>query len=374
MQVSSHQAPLPTLGIARRADDALRQCFAKLSVEFTHQLDWNHYDQLVAAIEYLDGEYQWPQLYRFQYHHPVSLQDAVYGLGKSYTVSLSYADSGRGVEPVVAIGGLTNAAQRFRFISIDAIPELRIYSLELAGRGRSGWLAELTDYTLESYVEQLRQFIDHVQLRTCTLLGSSLGAVIAMRFTKKYPSVVTRIIFNDSSPYIPSERRARRAKAVGRYYTFHKPSEMFRRTGASAKAVGPALDAVMLNNAHHKTRWSEDEQARIYRHDIRSLLAYRAEATESLDRWDDWKEIHCPVLVVHGLESDATSIETINEMRQSHDAVSVIHINQTGHTPTLSDFELNRKIVDWIRYPEKFVDNQIHTVAYQPKRILYLNE
>ena len=356
------------LSAAHRADLALRERYAARGSPTTNTLDWDDYDALIEALgTVLGGE---PAMRRFTYEHPAHLQDPDFGVGKPYAVRLAYSDSGGDGEPLIAIGGLTNVAQRFDFLALDAAPALRVVGLDLAGRGRSGWLAELSDYHLETYVEQLRQLMDHLGLPSCTLLGSSLGGSTTIRFAAHYPDRVHRIVLNDSGPYIPVERRARRAKAVARHYVFHSPAEVFRRTGAAEKHAGPAPDAVLLHSAHHRTRWSDEEAGRVYRHDLRALLAYRAEARSSLDLWDDWARVKCPVLLIHGMQSDATSAGTIARMR-GLDRLSVIHVPDTGHTPTLSDGALIDELVHWVGDDRPFDEDRIQPTFDWPTRVLY---
>ena len=353
---------------AHRADAALRERYAVRGSPPPAALDWEDYDALVEALAAGLGD--GPAMLGFIYEHPVHLQDPDTGVGKPYTVRLAYSDPGGDAEPVIAIGGLTNVAQRFDFLALDAAPALRVIGLDLAGRGGSGWLAEVSDYHLETYVEQLRQFMEHLELRSCTLLGSSLGGSTAIRFAARYPEHVRRIVLNDSGPWIPVERRARRARAVARHYVFRSPAEVFRRTGAAEKHAGPAPDAVLLHSAHHRTRWSDEDAGRIYRHDLRALLAYRAEARTSLDLWSDWDRVQCPVLLIHGMQSDATSDETIARMRE-HGGLSVIHVPDTGHTPTLSDGPLSGDIVRWVNDDRPFGEDRVRPTAAWPKRMLY---
>ena len=356
------------LSAAHRADAALRKRYAVLGSPPPERLDWKDYDALIEALD--AGIGGGPATYSFTCEHPTGLQDPDTGVGKPYPVRLSYSDPGGGGEPLIAIGGLTNVAQRFDFLALDAVPALRVIGLDLAGRGCSGWLAELSDYHLEAYVEQLRQLMDHLGLTSCTLLGSSLGGSIVMRFAARYPRRVRRIVLNDSGPYIPVERRAQRARAVARHYVFRSPAEVFRRTGASEKHSGPAPDAVLLHSAHHRTRWSDEEGGRVYRHDLRALLAYRTEARSSLDLWNDWAGVQCPVLLIHGVESDATTDGTIARMR-GHGGLSVIHVPDSGHTPTLSDGLLIDDVVRWVHDDRPFGEDRIRPAADWPNRVLY---
>ena len=356
------------LSTAHRADVALRERYVVRGSPQPENVDWSDYDALIEALT--TGIGGGPAMRSFTYEHPVRLQNPDTGVGKPYPVRLAYSDPGGDGEPVIAIGGLTNVAQRFDFLALDAAPALRVIGLDLAGRGHSGWLAELSDYHLETYVEQLGQLMDHLGLASCTLLGSSLGGSTAIRFAARHPVRVRRIVLNDSSPYISVERRARRAKAVARHYVFRSPADVFRRTGAAEKHSGPAPDAVLLHSAHHRTRWSEEEAGRVYRHDLRALLAYRAEARHSLDLWDDWTAVRCPVLLIHGTQSDATSDETVGRMR-SLDRLSVIHVPDTGHTPTLSDGLLIDEVVRWVHDDRPFGEDRVRPAADWPKRVLY---
>ncbi len=368
MNVSHSAASEMEQSSAIRADCALREWYASIGFPTIETLEWHHYDSMIEAVQ--GSSRTWPTSLRFSYTHPDWLQNERYSLGKPYTVPLNASDTGGDGVPVIAIGGLINVTARFDFMALDLWPQIRVIGLEFAGRGRSGWMVEQSDYTLDAYVEQLRQFVDFLELERCILLGSSLGGSAALRFAAACPDRVERIILNDSGPYIPLKRRARRASAVGRYYVFRTPAELFRRTGAATRPVGPAPDAVLLHNFHHKTRWSEDEGGRIYRHDPRATLAYRTEAVQDLDLWDEWSCLNCPVLLLHGTDSDATSCETIDRMRGQL-PFSVIHVENAGHTPSLGDYGLNQLIAEWLASDRPF-SRDIHFQArYSPTRLLY---
>ena len=327
--------PDAALPAADRADRALRERHAALGSRQPASLTWDDYDALIDAIGVgLGGR---PATSGFTYEHPERLQDPDTGVGKPYPVRLAYSDVGGDGEPVIAMGGLTNVSQRFDFLSLDAAPALRVIGMEFAGRGRSGWLAELSDYHLDSYVEQLRQLLDHLGIGSCTLLGSSLGGSTAIRFAARNPERVSPARAQRQRPLHSGGEAGQAGEGRwGRHYVFPSPGEVFRRTGAAQRYSGPAPDAVLLHTAHHRTRWSNEERGRVYRHDLRALLAYRAEAGSSLDLWDDWGEVKCPVLLIHGVQSDATTQETIARMRGTG-GFSVIHVPRTGHTPALCD-------------------------------------
>lgn len=338
---------------AERGEAAMLDQHHRLGAPATAELTWSQYGRLVEAVD--NALEPRPPMRSFAYRHAPVGDDG----GKPYEVPLSYFDAGGGGEPVVAVGGLVNVVQRFEFMALDALPELRLIALDLAGRGRSGWLRDIEDYGLDTYVEQLAQCLDRLGIDACTLCGSSLGGSIAIRYAARNPERVRRIVLNDSAPFIPVERRARRARAVARHYVFSSPHQMIRRTGAASKPFGPVPESVLLHTCHYQTRWSDTEDGRVYRHDLRAMEAYRVEARASLDLWREWEAIRCPVLLLHGELSDATSEKTIDRMRR-HDGLSVLHVADTGHTPPLCDGTLTRRVVDWVLDDTPFAEDGRH--------------
>ncbi len=350
------------------ADNALKEHYLALGSPAIAQMHWEQYEILVRGMH--QSIHTWPARHRFAYRHPIALQNNPFSVGKEFTVPIAYSDLGGDGLPLVAIGGLINVAQRFDFLAMDVTPAIRAIGLDLSGRGHSGWMMEISDYAMETYIEQLHQFLNYMEFESCALLGSSLGGSTAIAFAARYPHRVSRIVLNDSTPYIPRERRQRRAAAVARHYVFSTPAQLFRRTGIATKHKGPVTDAAALHYADSVTCWSDNESGRVYRHDLRALLAYRAQASQSLDIWDEWDQVNCPILLLHGTESDATLLESIDRMRYKKN-LSVIHVHKTGHTPSLSDGILNEHIVQWLLDDRPFDQDFQYEPATSWTKVLY---
>jgi pimeloyl-ACP methyl ester carboxylesterase len=297
-------------------------------------------------IERFDAKFD---LRHFDYQHPERLQKCAVRFRKPYLVKVAFTDWGETENPVVlCCGGVANTAMRFNYLASDLEPHFRVVCMDWVGRGRSGWMADERDYSLGTYVEQLRQMINHLNVGPVTVLGSSMGGSAAIELAAKYPEMVSALILNDIGPFIPKKRRLRRSQTLARHYVFRDPADLLRKIGASQKNDGPISDDIRFNVTFHQTRWSDEEQGRVYRHDVRALQAYRAEAQESLDQWKSWSRVKCPVLLIHGLLSDALLPPTIKRMKENH-RVTVMHVPDTGHTPVLSDRNQNWFIHEWLR-------------------------
>lgn len=288
-------------------------------------------------------------LRRFDYLHPVRLQQGTpQRLKKAYTVSVAYTEWGPADAPVlVCCGGVANVAMRFSYLAADLSDRFRVVCMDWLGRGRSGWMASEGDYSLATYAEQLGQMIRHLDAGPVTVLGSSMGGSAAIELMSRCPGLIERLILNDVGPHIPSRRRKRRADTVARHYVFREPQDLLRKIGASQKNDGPVPDDIRFNLTFHQTRWCNEEGGRVYRHDVRAMQAYRRDAQKSLLQWDEWQHVNCPMLLIHGMQSDALYASTIRRMvrgKQMH----LMHIPDTGHAPLLADRHQIGFIRQWL--------------------------
>jgi pimeloyl-ACP methyl ester carboxylesterase len=77
------------------------------------------------------------------------------------------------------------------------------------------------------------------------------------------------------------------------------------------------------------------------------MQAYRKDAQTSLRQWGAWSKLRCPILLIHGLMSDALLPQTILRMQKTK-PIAVVHVPDTGHTPVLSDRNQTWFIRDWL--------------------------
>lgn len=297
---------------------------------------WNDYMALASrVVGRFHGQFK---VGHFDYEHPSQLQPSTpRRLKKPYTAPVAYTEWGPADAPVLlCCGGVANVATRFHYLASDLSDAYRVVCMDWLGRGRSGWLAQEDDYSLATYAEQMRQAIVHLGGGPVVLLGSSMGGSAAIELMASHPELISRLVLNDVGPYIPARRRKRRADSIARHYVFRNPAELLRKTGASNKHDGPVSDDIRFNLTFHQTRWSDEEGGRTYRHDVRAMQAYRRSAQQSVVQWSQWQSVRVPILLIHGLQSDALFEPTIRRMARERD-MSVMHVPDTGHTPLLAD-------------------------------------
>lgn len=340
---------------------------AHISADTARQ--WKALESVAERLKHrFDEEYS---LRQFQYLQPLRLQRGVpMRLRKIYSVPVAYTDWGMPGAPVLlCCGGIANTALRFAFLASELRHQFRIICMDWLGRGHSGWLSHECEYTQDTMVEQMRQMIQHIGATGITVLGSSLGGNVAIDLAARHPNLIGRLILNDSGPFIPRKRRKRRAETLSRFHVFSIPDDMKRRIGAAQKNDGPISDDIRLFISWQQTRWSNEDQGRIYRYDMRAMHAYRRDAQRDLDQWGPWQRVKCPILLIHGLESDALLPETIERMRKNR-PVTVMHVPDTGHTPVLSDRNQTYFIRQWLLETEAAVGEW--TTLHNPPRDIWV--
>lgn len=104
---------------------------------------------------------------------------------------IHYEAFGRG-EPTVFIHGWLGS-WRYWMRTMEALaPNYRTYALDLWGFGDSDKSSER--YSVSNYTALLYDFLDHLGVVRTSLVGHSLGAIVALRFAIEYPELVSRVV------------------------------------------------------------------------------------------------------------------------------------------------------------------------------------
>ena len=69
---------------------------------------------------------------------------------------------------------------------------------------------------------------------------------------------------------------------------------------------------------------------------------------EDVELWPVWDQIHCPVLVLRGVQSDLLLGEIAEEMTRRGPRAKVVEIDGTGHAPALMAKDQIEIVRDWL--------------------------
>jgi pimeloyl-ACP methyl ester carboxylesterase len=106
---------------------------------------------------------------------------------KRGSFSTHFEETGQG-EPVVLICGRTAEVQAWRFTAPELSKHFRVACFDNRGAGRSG--APDEPYSIEQMAEDLTAVLDHLRVPATSLLGWSMGGMIAQTFALAHPDKV----------------------------------------------------------------------------------------------------------------------------------------------------------------------------------------
>ncbi|MDH3686979.1 MAG: alpha/beta hydrolase [Myxococcales bacterium] len=246
---------------------------------------------------------------------PLSLPSAVPGL------TLRAWQWGREGVPVLLLHGFGMSGRVWDPIALALGPR-RVFAPDARGHGDSHRGSEARDW-YQTGVEDLEALTLALGPEPFTLVGHSMGANVAMRFTHLHPERVERLVLLDAGPDLPSARTRTRAQRPAPRHT--PPLSGFASERAYAEALGViyprASPDTLLALAGHWLRRRPDGRFEP-KLDPALLHAGRGARepgspwarTESERLWDQLAGIGCPLLIVRGEESRVLSRATARRM------------------------------------------------------------
>ncbi len=270
----------------------------------------------------------------------------------------------RAVSPVICVHGLTRNGRDF-----DSLAEYlmqfgnHVFCPDVVGRGDSDWLKNPLHYTYEQYIADMNALIARIHTQEINWIGTSMGGLMGMIMASLPNSPIRRLVLNDVGPANPAKAISRLAKYAGRdpefasieeaknyfkliYADFGKMNEEEWQhfTETSIREIAPGKFITKLDQG-------------IKRAPAKSKLAWKLlfnphKALEGtlfdIDLWQIWRNVTCPVLVIHGGRSDLLLPDVITKMQSIHPNMEVLEVPEAGHAPALRNAAQHEKIYQWL--------------------------
>jgi pimeloyl-ACP methyl ester carboxylesterase len=293
-------------------------------------------------------------------------KDYFFGLSEEGFHKIAFTEwgalSGRPV--VICVHGLTRHSRDFDSLAhYLSIRHNHVFCPDIVGRGDSDWLKNPLHYTYEQYLADMNAMVARTQAREVNWIGTSMGGLIGMMLAALPYSPIKCLILNDVGPHIPVNAIARLAKYAGpdpHFPSLAVAKQFYKNvyadfgdltepqwdhfTETSVREITPGQfiskfdQGVKTSHARNNLGWR--------------LLFHPHKALEGtfldVDLWDIWQKITCPVLVIHGENSDILLPSTIEKMQRLHPNTNVIEIANTGHAPALLELSQHEMIDEWL--------------------------
>jgi len=280
-----------------------------------------------------------------------SIQDFHFTSGDGLNLYCRLYETGAATRSVLCLPGLTRNSRDFETLARHLQARgYRVLTPDLRGRGHSAYDPDWRRYQPLTYVEDLWALLDTQAVRRCAIVGTSLGALLAMFMAAQHPEKIAGVVLNDAGPEIDGVGLARIAQYAGKQAPVASWEEAATQTEA---AYGQALPGLTREQWMDYARrgFREDESGRP-RPDLDPHIGTSLRANSGAnapDLWPLFAQIRdTPMLVVRGAFSDILSAATLARMAREKPDMKQFVVDNRGHAPLLDEPGCERAIDEFL--------------------------
>jgi pimeloyl-ACP methyl ester carboxylesterase len=247
--------------------------------------------------------------------------------------------------------GLSRNARDFDMLAQTLAPHFRVVCPDMAGRGKSDWLSNKSDYNYPLYINDSLMLLDQLGLTGVTWIGTSMGGIIGMMIAATQKQRIARLVLNDIGSVVSSEGLRRILGYVGVGTVFENAETAMTHLKSVLTPFGirtPEHWQYMFNVSF--TALPGGKYAFAYDPAINQPFrdtVSSAAGINDVDLTAFWAMVECPALLLRGENSDILRKDTAEAMCQRPGPTKLIEIKDTGHAPPLLEESQIRIIVDW---------------------------
>jgi len=271
---------------------------------------------------------------------------------------LSYTEwPNHGAPVVILLHGSRDHSRSWDAIAEMLQPHYHVIAPDLRGHGDSGWSQD-GRYDFAAYLSDLAALAQQLGLgaaRRVVLIGHSLGAHIALRFSAVYPDKVRRVVAIEAVG-APPDIEARSLgqpidKRIGdwleeRHAASLTAPRQFASIDEAADRMRERHPFLSATQAHHLTRHGLKRVGEAnwqWKHDpYLAVLPFPDIAPDEACAL--WRHISCPALLLYGARSWPSGVPA--DLRSAIPDVREVRLSDSGHWPQHDAFDACRAAIE----------------------------
>lgn len=278
--------------------------------------------------------------------------------------TLGYRECGNGDKIFLFVHGNMTSSKHWDLL-LEAMPEnYKIYAVDLRGYGISTYNTPITH--IKDLADDLKLFVEALNLKDFTLAGWSLGGCVSMQFVIDNPNYASKLILMDSGSTkgFPIRKRS----------IFKTPTnEMLKTKEEIAKLITPMLEALKNKNRFllkyvcdkhlYNINKPSDEKFQEYIDDIltqRNLLDVNYalshfnisyESNGVVEGTGGVGKINIPTLIIHGDKDKIVHVSNAKRTKELiGDNAKLVILENCGHSPLVD------KLDEVVKLYKEFMD------------------
>jgi pimeloyl-ACP methyl ester carboxylesterase len=251
-----------------------------------------------------------------------------------------YESEAAGAATVLCLHGLTRNSRDFEDLALHLRQRYRVVAPDLRGRGLSARDTNPQNYQPAIYVQDILALMDSIGAPQLTVIGTSLGGLLAMMLGVGYRARISGIVLNDIGPEADPVGIERIKGYAGRLPPPKDWSDAVAQTRTMFGDAWPDLS---------EQRWStivrrgfREDAAGAIRVDADPMIGemLRAAPAATANLWPFWSVLRgIPMLAIRGERSDILSAATFARMKAENPDLAQLEVAQRGHVPLLDEPE-----------------------------------
>jgi cobalt-zinc-cadmium efflux system protein len=237
---------------------------------------------------------------------------------------------------LVCVHGLTRRGSDFKTLAEAMSQDYYVVCPDVVGRGDSDRLKNPMLYAVPQYVADMSSLIKQLGVSQVDWFGTSMGGLIGMVYASMPKSPIRRMLINDVGPRIEPEAIKRLGSYVGQPFVFNNRADALTRLNEICASFGShtpeeweIYNGPMLVQKDGLWSMHYDPDISVPFASVNPIMAKAGE----MAMWHAFKQIHIPMLIVRGGESDLLSAKTVAEMCKVNPYIRSIEIPGVGHAP-----------------------------------------
>ena len=251
-----------------------------------------------------------------------------------------YASAAADAPVVLCLHGLMRNSRDFGALALQLAARHRVIVPDMRGRGLSARDPNFNNYQIPVYLQDVLTLLAGLGAAHASIIGTSMGGLMAMLLAVTQPKLVSRIVLNDVGPEVDPRGLERIRGYAGRAAPVHSWPEAAAQVRADYGAAWPDLS---------DARW--DEIARLsYRANAQGVPEADADplireplrdtSRAAPDLWPLWRTLaRLPILAIRGAHSDILNAATLQRMQRDKPDLEVLTVANRGHAPLLDEPE-----------------------------------
>jgi pimeloyl-ACP methyl ester carboxylesterase len=251
-----------------------------------------------------------------------------------------YAGPGADAPVVLCLHGLLRNGRDFEDLAPHLAARYRVVVPDVRGRGLSARDPNFNNYQVPTYVGDLLPLFAGLGVKRASILGTSMGGLMAMVFAVMQPQLVASIVLNDVGAEVDTQGLERIRGYAGKSAPVHSWEEAVAQV---RDIYGPAWPGLSDERWERIARLSYRANAQGEpEEDADPLIAEPLRDTNAAapNLWPLWGALaKVPILVIRGAQSDILSPATLARMQGVKPDLKVLEVANRGHAPMLDEPE-----------------------------------